>query len=70
MVKKPKREYSQMHNALLPLEANAAYVDDSDDDDRIGTILEDDEKLFATLHLDFTIVGAMGTEPKSMDEVL
>ena len=59
-----------MHNALSPLEANAMYLADPNDDDGIGMYtLEDDDDIF---HLppDFATVGAMGTEPVSIDEAL
>jgi len=70
--KKPQGTYSRMHNALPPLEANAAYLGDPDDDgDRIGIYIpEDDDDMFAVLPPDFATVGAMGTEPASIDEAL
>jgi len=69
VVKKPQGTYSWMHYALPPLEANAAYLGDLDDDgDGIGIYIpEDDDN---KLPPDFTTVSAMGTEPASIDEAL
>ena len=71
VAKKPQGTYSRMHNALPPLEANAAYLGDPDDGDGIGIYIpEDDDDTFAALPPDFATVGAMGTEPASIDEAL
>jgi hypothetical protein len=72
VAKKPQGTYSQMHNALPPLEANAAYLGDPDDDGNgIGIYIpEDDDDIFAVLPPDFTNVGAMGTEPALIDKAL
>jgi hypothetical protein len=59
-----------MAEALPPLEANFVSLADPDDDD-IGIYLpEDDDDIFAMLPPDFATVGAMGTEPASIDEAL
>jgi len=59
-----------MADALPPLEANFVSLADPDDDD-IGIYLpEDDDDMFAMLPPDFATVGAMGTEPASIDEAL
>ena len=69
MQKKPPGVYKQMAEALPPLEANLMSLADPDDD--IGIYLpEDDDDIFAMLPPDFATVGAMGTEPTSIDEAL
>ena len=68
--KKPPGAYKRMADALPPLEANFVSLADPDDDD-IGIYLpEDDDDMFAMLPPDFATVGAMGTEPASIDEAL
>lgn len=68
--KKPPGPYKRMAEALPPLEANVMSLTDPDGDD-IGIYLpEDDNDMFAMLPPDFAFVGAMGTEPASMDEAL
>ena len=68
--KKPPGAYKRMAQALPPLEANVVSLADPDDDE-IGIHLpEDDDDIFATLPPDFATVGAMGTEPASIDEAL
>jgi len=70
--KKPKGAYSRMHNALPPLQANAAYLADPSDSDGIGMYIpeDDDDGIFSHLPAEFAAVGAMGTEPASIDEAL
>ena len=59
-----------MAEAPPPLKANVVSITDSDDDE-IGIHLpKDDDNMFAPLPPDFAIVGAMGTEPTSIDEAL
>jgi hypothetical protein len=59
-----------MAEALPPLEANAVSLADPDDD-KIGISLpEDDDNMFTTLLPHFVIVGAIRTEPASIDEAL
>jgi len=59
-----------MHKALPPLEANVAYLGDPDDDGIGLHIPKDDDDIFTRLPPDFAIVGAMGTEPASIDKAL
>ena len=61
-----------MHNALPPLKANSVVLCDPDDKiDGIGIYaLDDNNKLSDMLPPHFSTVGAMGTEPKSLDEAL
>ena len=68
--KKPQGAYSRMHNALPPLQANAAYLADPSDNDKIGMYISEDDDHLLTLPADFATVGAMGTEPASIDEAL
>ena len=59
-----------MNEGLPPLKVNAMCLGDADDD-RIGIYLpEDDDDIFTTLPPSFATVGAMGTEPASLDEAL
>ena len=59
-----------MTEALPPLKENVVSIADPDDDE-IGIHLpEDDDDVFASLPTDFATVGAMGTEPASIDEAL
>jgi len=52
-----------MDRVLPPLEANAAYLGDPDDEEEIGLYIpEDDDNIFAALPPDFATVGAMGTK--------
>ena len=61
-----------MHNMLPPLKANSVVLCDLDD--KIDGIriyaLDDDNELSDMISPDFSTVGAMGTEPKSLDEAL
>ena len=59
-----------MAEGLPPLKANYMSLADPNDDD-IGIHLpEDDDDIFVMLPPDFATVGAMGTEPASLDEAL
>jgi hypothetical protein len=59
-----------MNEGLPPLEANAMCLGDADDDG-IGIYLpENDDDIFAMLPPSFATVGAMGTEPASLNEAL
>ena len=59
-----------MNEGLPPLEANAMCLGDADDDG-IGIYLpENDDDIFAMLPPGFATVGAMGTEPASLNEAL
>ena len=59
-----------MAKALPPLRANVVSIADSDDV-KIGIhVPKDDDNMFASLPPDFAIVGAMGTEPTTIDEAL
>ena len=60
-----------MDKALPPLEANATYLGDPDDEEEIGLYIpNDDDGIFAMLSPDFATVGSMGTEPESIDKAL
>src|SRR5271169_109619 len=60
-----------MHEALPPLEANIADSQDPEDGDDISIQLpEDYDDYFSGLPPNFALVGAMGTEPRSIDEAL
>src|SRR5882762_3692438 len=61
-----------MHNTLLPLQANATYLANLSDSNRIGMYIpeDDDDGVFSHLPPEFTTVGAMGTKPASIDETL
>jgi hypothetical protein len=71
VAKKPKGASSRMHNALPPLPANVVYLGDPDDN---GTGLylpeSDNDDIFTSLPPGFANVGAMGSEPASIDEAL
>ena len=58
-----------MHKGLL-LEANVVSLVNPDDDGIRISLPEDDNNILDSLPPDFTIVGAMGTEPASIDEAL
>ena len=68
--KKPPGAYKRMAEALPPLEANVVSLADPDDDEVGIHLPEDDDDVFAMLPPDFATVGAMGTEPASLDEAL
>jgi hypothetical protein len=68
--KKPPGAYKRMAEALPPLEANVVSLTDPDDDEVGIHLPEDDDDVFAMLPPDFATVGAMGTEPASLDEAL
>jgi len=59
-----------MAEALPPLKANVVSLADPDDDEIGISLPEDDDDTFATVPPDFATVGAMGTEPASIDEDL
>ena len=68
-MRKQQGAYEWMHKGLPHLEAN--IVDSNHLDDDFGIDLpEDDDGLFADLPPDFALVGAIGTEPQSIDEAL
>ena len=59
-----------MNEGLPLLKANTMFLGDADDDG-IGIYLpEDDDDIFAMLPPSLATVGAMGTEPASLDEAL
>ena len=60
--KKPPGAYKQMAQGLPPLDANIA--------DLQNNIPEDEEDWEAELPPDFALIGTLGTEPKSLDDVL
>src|SRR5882762_4938951 len=68
--KKPPGAYKRMAEALPPLEANIVSLADPDDDEIGISLPKDDDDIFATIPPDFATVGAMGTEPASIDEAL
>jgi len=69
--KKPPGTYKRMAHALPPLEANIAGIDLNNDDLDIRIELpEDEESWSADLPPDFTLLGSMGIEPRSLDEGL
>jgi hypothetical protein len=71
IAKKPEGAYNGMDKALPPLEANATYLGDPDDEEEIGLYIpNDDNGIFAMLPPDFATVGSMGTEPESIDKAL
>jgi hypothetical protein len=59
-----------MAEALPPLAANIVSLADPDDDNIRIHLPEDDDDIFTMLPPDFATVGAMGTEPASIDEAL
>src|ERR1700749_382576 len=59
-----------MAEGLSPLEANVMSLTDPDGDDISIHLSEDDNDMFAKLPPDFAIVGAIDTEPASIDEAL
>ena len=59
-----------MNEGLPPLKANTMFLGDADDDGIGIYLLEDDDNIFATLPPSFATVGAMDTEPASLDEAL
>ena len=59
-----------MAEALPPLEANIVSLADPDDDEIGISLPKDDDDIFATIPPHFATVGAMGTEPASIDEAL
>ena len=68
--RKPPGAYKPMNGGLPPLKVNTMCLGDADDDG-IGIYLpEDDDDIFARLSPSFATVGAMGTEPPSLDEAL
>ena len=66
--RKPPGAYKQMNEGLPPLEANTMCLGDADDDGICIYLPEDDDNIFSTLPPGFATVGAMGTEPASLDE--
>ena len=60
--KKPPGTYKQMAQGLPPLDANIA--------DLQSNIPEDQEDWEAELPPDFALIGALGTEPRSLDDAL
>ena len=59
-----------MNEGLPPLKMNAMFHRDPDND-RISIYLpDDDDDIFTSLPPSFATVGAMPTEPASLDEAL
>ena len=59
-----------MAQGLPPLEVNIVSIEEPDEDEIRIHLPEDDDDVFANIPLDFTLVGAMGTELGSLDEAL
>ena len=58
-----------MHEGRPLLNANIANLFNPEDSVDINTEMhEDDQDLFADLPLDFALIGAMGTEPQTIDK--
>ena len=66
--KKPPGAYHYMAEAKPPLLASVAEFDLDDDEE--NKILPDDDGMVGNLPPDFALLGGMGTEPWSFDEVL
>ena len=62
MQKKPPGTYKRMARGLPPLKVNIAEFDTE--------ILEDEDNWEVELPLDFVLIGALGTEPKLLNDTL